>query len=236
VYLTARILQPLFWNSQILTAVIMNKIFAIGDVHGCFDKLRSLMKTIPVDLSNDTLLFIGDYIDRAGDGPKVVDYILAVKKKYSGIVCLCGNHESMLLRYLEGIDEEMYLFNGGSKTLAAYGISPSDGIKKRKAKIPPEHMRFFESLLPYYETEDYIFVHGGLEPGLPLAQQSTHDLLWMRQEFIDSDYDFGKKVIFGHTHMKEPLIMPNKIGIDTGAVYGGRLTCLELPAVKFYSV
>lgn len=214
----------------------MDKIFAIGDIHGCFDKLRRLMRKIPYDPSNDTLIFIGDYIDRAGGGPDVVDYVLELKGKSSKVICLCGNHESMLLRYLDGIDEELYLANGGQATLSAYGLSPSDGLRKRKAKIPAHHLRFFESLLPYYETRDYIFVHGGLAPGIALAHQSTRDMLWVRQEFIESDDDFGKRVIFGHTHMPEPLIMANKIGIDTGAVYGGRLSCLELPDIKFYSV
>jgi serine/threonine protein phosphatase 1 len=214
----------------------MNKIFAIGDIHGCLDKLRSLMQVIAADPAGDTLVFIGDYIDRAGGGRGVVDYILGLKKKYFRVVCLCGNHENMLLRYLEGIDEEIYLANGGLATLDAYGISKSDTPRTRKAKMPADHLRFFESLLLYNETEDYIFVHAGLAPGVPLAQQTTHDLLWLRREFIESEYDFGKRVIFGHTHLTEPLIMKNKIGIDTGAVYGGMLSCLELPALKFYSV
>jgi len=214
----------------------MNKIFAIGDIHGRLDKLLLLMDRIPVRASDDTLLFIGDYIDRGSDGPAVVDYVLDLKEKFSRVICLCGNHENMLLHYLEGLDEELYLQNGGLATLKAYSISPSDSLKKRKAKIPVRHLRFFESLALYYETEDYIFVHAGLRPGLPIAAQSTQDLLWLRQEFVDSDYDFGKRVIFGHTPKKEPLITDNKIGIDTGAVYGGKLSCLELPALKFYSV
>jgi len=214
----------------------MNKIFAIGDVHGCLDKLISLMSQLPIDPAEDTLVFIGDYIDRGSDGPAVVDYVLGLKKTFPRLVCLCGNHESMLLHYLEGLDEELYEQNGGLATLKAYGISTSDRPKKRKAKVPAEHLRFFESLRLYYETEDYIFVHAGLRPGVPLVAQSTQDLLWLRQEFVESDYDFGKRVIFGHTPKKEPLITANKIGIDTGAVYNGKLSCLELPALKFYSV
>lgn len=213
----------------------MNKIFAIGDIHGRLDKLMSLMCEIPINPAQDTLLFIGDYIDRGDDGPDVVDYVLGLKKRFSSMICLCGNHESMLLRYLEGIDEELYVQNGGLATLKAYGISPSDSLRKRKEKIPAHHLRFYESLRLYYETEDYIFVHAGLMPGVPLALQNTQDLLWVRDEFISSGNNFGKRVIFGHSPRKEPLIMTNKIGIDTGAVYGGRLSCLELPALKFYS-
>ncbi|MDY6852862.1 MAG: serine/threonine protein phosphatase, partial [Thermodesulfobacteriota bacterium] len=102
--------------------------------------------------------------------------------------------------------------------------------------IPQSHYDFLESLAHYYETEDYIFVHAGLRDGILIEDQDPHDLLWIRDEFISSDYDHGKRVIFGHTPFREPLVQPNKIGIDTGAVFGGRLTCLELPGLKFYSV
>lgn len=213
-----------------------NKIFAIGDIHGCFDKLQCLIENIGADPINDTLVFIGDYIDRTAGGKNVVDYILGLKKIYQKVICLCGNHEYMLIHYLDGVDEDLYLVNGGLATLNAYGISMSDALRKRKSKIPPDHLRFFESLLPYYETDHFIFVHAGLLPGIPLAAQTTLDLLWVRQEFINFDYDFGKRVVFGHTHFSSPLVTANKIGIDTGAVYGGRLTCVELPVVKFYQV
>jgi len=214
----------------------MNRIFAIGDLHGCLDKLKQLISVIAADPVNDTLVFIGDYIDRQPGGRDVVDYILQLKEDYQDVICLRGNHEDMLLGYLEGMDEDLYLANGGMMTLAAYGISPLDAPRVRKEKIPKSHLHFFESLLPYYETDRYIFVHAGLLPGIPLAAQSAHDLQWIRREFIVSDFDFGKKVIFGHTHFSAPLVTENKIGIDTGAVYGGKLTCVELPAEKFYQV
>ena len=214
----------------------MNKIFAIGDIHGCLGKLQSLIQNINADPEKDTIVFIGDYIDRGSAPREVVDYVIKLKAEYKNVVCLLGNHEYMFLRYLDGLDEEMYLCNGGSATLLAYAISLSETPRKRKAKIPREHLKFFESLLPHYETDNYIFVHAGLKPGLILSQQTIHNLLWVRHEFIDTDYDFGKMIVFGHTHLSYPLIMPNKIGIDTGAVYGGKLTCVEFPAVKIYQV
>lgn len=214
----------------------MNKIFAIGDIHGCFDQLQALMKILDIDRKKDTLLFIGDYIDRGSSSREVVDYVIRLREEYKNVICLLGNHEQMLLRYLDGIDEEMYLYNGGTATLFAYGISRASTQVARKEKVPAEHLLFFQSLLPYYETKDYIFVHAGLASGLPLDGQAIHDLLWLRQEFVYSDYDFGKMVIFGHSPLIYPLIMPNKIGIDTGAVFGGKLTCVELPAVKIYQV
>lgn len=214
----------------------MNKIFAIGDIHGCFDKLQRLILEIKADPVNDTLVFIGDYIDRADGGRDVVDYILKLKKTFQNVICLRGNHESMLLRFLDGVEGDIYLANGGFATLKAYGISRSDAPKVRKKKIPPDHLKFFKTLLPYYETDQFIFVHAGLIPGRELNEQSLYDMQWIRQTFIDSDNDFGKRVVFGHTHFSEPLVEDNKIGIDTGAVYGGMLTCVELPALKFYQV
>jgi serine/threonine protein phosphatase 1 len=214
----------------------MNKIFAIGDIHGCLEKLQALITNIGADPQKDTLIFIGDFIDRGNSSSEVVDYVIRLKRKYKKVVCLLGNHEYMLIRYLEGVDEDMYLENGGIATLHSYGISRSDEPEKRKAKIPRKHWQFFEALLPHYETENYMFVHAGLKPGFSLHEQTMHDLLWIRHEFIDAEDDFGKMVIFGHTPLSYPLIMPNKMGIDTGAVYGGKLTCVELPAVKIHQV
>jgi serine/threonine protein phosphatase 1 len=214
----------------------MNKIFAIGDIHGCMGKLRTLIQNINADPENDIIVFIGDYIDRGSAAREVVDYVIGLTAEYKNVVCLLGNHEYMFLRYLDGLDEEMYLSNGGSVTLFAYAVSLSETPQERKAKIPREHLKFFESLLPHYETDNYLFVHAGLKPGLILSRQTIHDLLWVRHEFIDTDYDFGKMIVFGHTPLSYPLIMPNKIGIDTGAAFGGKLTCVELPAVKIYQV
>ncbi|OQX62666.1 MAG: metallophosphatase [Desulfococcus sp. 4484_241] len=206
----------------------MGKIFAIGDIHGCYKKLRSLMDRIPVDYNNDTLVFLGDYIDRGEQSYEVVDYLAALKKSHPEIVFLKGNHEELFFNYLSGEDEVSFLFNGGEQTLRGY-ISEKGDIS-----IPKEHLDFFNSLQLYYETDDYIFVHAGLKDGVPLEEQKPEDLLWIRKSFIDSDYDFGKLVIFGHTPYPEVVIKDNKIGIDTGAVYGYKLTCIELPARKFY--
>ena len=212
----------------------MNKIFAIGDIHGCLEKLKDLMPKTGIDNQNDTLIFIGDYIDRGKFSSEVVDHVIRLQKEYKKVVCLRGNHEDMFAHYLEGMNEDMYLNNGGINTLHSYEIILSDDTEERKRKIPAEHRKFFESLLPYYETEDYIFVHAGMKPGLSLQEQTMHDLLWIRHEFIDAEYDFGKTVVFGHTPLNNPLINKNMIGIDTGAVYGGKLTCVELPKIKIY--
>lgn len=212
----------------------MSKFFAIGDIHGCFNKLQKLIEKLPINKELDYLVFIGDYIDRGSFSKEVIDYVIELRHQFDNVVCLSGNHEQMFLNYLAGIDEVMYLYNGGNMTLLSYGISPAASLPERKAAIPVKHLHFFRSLLPYYETDDYIFVHAGLVPGYSLQEQTIHDLLWIRHEFIDSDYDFGKRIIFGHTPFSSPLIESNKIGIDTGAFSGGKLTCVELPEVKIY--
>lgn len=211
-------------------------IYAIGDIHGNLDLLERLLEQIAPDLDRDQLIFMGDYIDRGPRSQGVVDYVLRLKNLAppEQVVCLKGNHEAMFLNFLQGRDVELFLYNGGLITIRDYW--GEDWEKLEKLVLPLDHRRFFEALPLYYETPDYIFVHGGLHPGVPLTEQGEEDLLWIRGDFIASMEDFGKKVIFGHTPFRQPLVMPNKIGIDTGAAYGNRLTCLKLPAEEFISV
>jgi serine/threonine protein phosphatase 1 len=102
--------------------------------------------------------------------------------------------------------------------------------------VPAGHRAFLRDLRLYYETPDFIMVHAGLRNGVPLEKQTADDLVWIREEFIYSEQDFGKRVIFGHTPFVRPLVLPNKIGIDTGAVYGNALTCVIIPDLEFVSV
>jgi serine/threonine protein phosphatase 1 len=212
----------------------MSDTYAIGDIHGCLDHLERLLEEINPDLERHKLVFIGDYIDRGPNSRGVVDYIIRLQALYpaENIICLKGNHEVMLLDFLSGREREMFLFNGGRSTLREYWGEHWDRI--RRLHLPPEHEEFYAGLKQYYETPDYIFVHGGLKPGVPLAEQDEEDLFWIRGEFIASFEDFGKRVVFGHTPLRQPLVMPNKIGIDTGAVYGNFLTCVRLPAEEFF--
>jgi len=210
----------------------MGKIFAIGDIHGSYDQLRDLIQKIPIDFAEDTLVFIGDYIDRGPGSVEVVDYLIDLKKRVPGIIFLKGNHEDMLQKYLDGTDRFTYLLNGGQNTLDSY-LSRKN--RSDSFPIPDDHMDFFNSLRLYYETESYIFVHAGLRPKVPLDTQQAEDLLWIRDKFIYSKHKFGKPVVFGHTPLEKPLVESNKIGIDTGAVYGNALTCVQLPEVVFFT-
>lgn len=204
--------------------------YAIGDIHGCMDKLLSLMDNIRLRAETDTLVFLGDYIDRGPNSYEVVEYLIELQAKYPKTIFLKGNHEEMLEKYLEGPDRYTYLVNGGQITLENYLIRQ----KPPEPPIPETHLNFFNSLYSYYETDQYIFVHAGLREHVPLEDQSLDDLFWIREGFIESRADFGKQIIFGHTPFPEPLVHPNKIGIDTGAVYGNYLTCVKLPDMEFF--
>ena len=210
----------------------VEKFFAIGDIHGNLSHLQRLIEEIKPALNpqRDTLVFLGDYIDRGPDSKEVVDFVLKVRKEFPHVVCLKGNHEAMFLDwFLDGKNYDLYLYNGGGATIRSYS-------QEGEFILPQAHLEFFTSLLLYYETEQYIFVHAGLRGDIPLEEQDPNDLIWIRDEFILSPHDFGKIVVFGHTPLQGVFIAPNKIGIDTGAVYGGKLTCLELPTQKRYSV
>lgn len=209
------------------------KIFVVGDVHGCLEILKRLIDKIEWNSSNDRLIFIGDYIDRGQDSKGVVDFILKLKKDSPLVQCLIGNHEQMFLDYLSGVDSQSFIFNGGLPTLRSYN---EERLRSEDPLIPSAHLDFFSSLLPMIELEQCYIVHAGFRPNIKIEDQDIIDMIWIRDEFIYSDYDFGEVVIFGHTPFNSPIIMKNKIGIDTGAVYGNCLTCLELPEKKFHSV
>ena len=213
----------------------MSNIYVIGDIHGCSMALAKLLKKIKPLAKGDKVIFIGDYIDRGPDSKGVIEIILQLRAEHARVLALMGNHEWMLLNALRGIGKKEFLSIGGDATLKSYGI-PTGSINNLAALIPRSHLDFFLELLPYWQDENYIYVHAGLQPGVHLSQQSPDWLFWARDAFVNSTYDFGKKVIYGHTPFEKPRIASNKIGIDTGAVYGNELSCLVLPEMKLLTV
>jgi serine/threonine protein phosphatase 1 len=209
------------------------RTFIVGDIHGCLDPLKRLMDKIDWRPDRDRLIFLGDYVDRGRDSHGVIDYILDIMKRSSAVECLLGNHENILIDFLEGRDYVTFFLNGGAATLNSYRLNQQT---QGEPLVPEEHLSFLKSLHKWIEMDDYYVVHAGFRPGVDVGDQTLEDLLWIREPFIFSNHDFGKKVIFGHTPFSEPLVMDNKIGLDTGAVYGNKLTCLELPELKFHSV
>lgn len=212
---------------------MQGRILAIGDLHGCPEKLRALLERIAPDPGSDQLIFLGDYLDRGPDPRAVVETLIALRDAAPQTICLMGNHEAMFLDfYLRGNNEARFMQNGGWCTLAAYGMTLAEARVGRG--FPGRHLRFLESLPLYHETADFLFVHAGIRPGLPMASQDPEELLWIRGAFIDNPSPCAKTVVFGHTVLGEPLLREDRIGIDTGAVYGGPLTCVELPARRIH--
>lgn len=209
------------------------KTFIVGDIHGRLDMLKRLMGSIGWSPEEDRLIFLGDFIDRGSESKGVVECVMEISKLSERVECLMGNHERILLDFMDGKDTKTFFLNGGLATLNSYR---AERQRHGGFLIPDEHLSFFRSLELLIELEDYYVVHAGLRPGVPIENQSPEDMLWIRDSFILSNYNFGKRVIFGHTPFAQPLVMENKIGLDTGAVYGNRLTCLELPSLKFHFV
>ena len=218
------------------------RIYAIGDVHGCAPQLHQLAHLIEADLRNSPVptsltIFLGDYIDRGPDSAGVLKR-LAAGDFPTPFLGLRGNHEQMLLRFLE---DAQYLNAwrefGGRETLHSYGIPVADlfteknfeAIQQRlRELLPREVLDFLHGTRSNYEIENYFFCHAGVRPGVPLGSQRDEDLMWIRDEFVNSSADFGKVIVHGHTPVEQPEVRPNRINIDTGAYLTGVLTCLVL--------
>jgi serine/threonine protein phosphatase 1 len=215
------------------------RIFAIGDIHGCVTELSSLLEAIPAG-AGDTVLCVGDYLDRGPDARGVIELLLQWRASSAArTVFLKGNHEDMALDFLgrKGQWGEAWMRNGGVATLRSYGISGSGVGEAVAAQLPPTHLAFLEELATSHRWGDYAFVHAGIRPGIPWDEQDVEDLLWIREEFVDAPHDLGATIVFGHTpHRRVVVDKPYKIGIDTGCVYGGALTCLALPEETVFQV
>ncbi|MBH0330300.1 MULTISPECIES: metallophosphoesterase family protein [Brevibacillus] len=225
----------------------MKRLLAISDIHGELEKLESLIEQVQYDPQNDQLILLGDYIDRGPESKGVVEKVKQLHAE--GAIVLMGNHDHMMVKSFEQdpVFIERWFRNGAQKTLASYGHTAADTESGAPETLEitasvNEHLEFLAGLDSYYETDDYIFVHGGVHPETPVAETDPYLLMWIRDEF-HKGYQGEKTVIFGHTptnylHGKHDVFYgENKIiGIDGGAVYGGRLHCLELPSRKVYSV
>lgn len=206
-------------------------VLAIGDVHGCADELRELLE-IAAPSPNTTVVFLGDYIDRGSQSRQVVETILELKKTHR-VVSLRGNHEAMLLEFLDGRDAQRvarFIMNGGSSTLASYASGPG------RYEIPAEHMEFFHSTAIAFETATHFFVHAGV-PEIPLAEldpvEREEELLWTRRR---GDFPWEKVIVHGHTVVEEIEITSHQINLDTGCVYDRMLSAMEFPSCRVFSV
>ena len=218
------------------------RVYVIGDLHGCCEEPEFLLDHLEESeglSDSDLVVFLGDYIDRGPDSKSVVDLMLSFKKKYRNSRFLKGNHEDMLLDFLGfgGRLGEAFLYNGGLETIQSYGISVFAPPGEMVDAIPPAHFRFYCELESLLIVDHFIFVHAGLHPGRALNKQLDSDLYWIRDEFINVPHEFEHTVIFGHTpHQDIFAHLPYKIGIDTGLVFGNKLTCLELTEGKVFQI
>jgi len=223
-------------------------VYAVGDVHGERRLLDGLLEAIAADAAalppgtDRHLVFIGDYVDRGLESRSVLDLLTGdplpgFRKRF-----LLGNHEASMLHFLEDPQGGgAWLEFGGLETLASYGVAASvaPGPAKRAAlrdrldaALPAAHRHFLRTLEHRVELGDYLFVHAGVRPGRALDRQVLEDLLWIREPFLSSARDHGKVVVHGHTVVEAPELLPNRIGIDTGAYATGVLTALVLAGTE----
>jgi len=214
------------------------RAFAIGDIHGCAAELETLLAGLELS-PGDAVMFVGDYVDRGADSRGVVDIVLDLERRSDlTTVFLRGNHEDMCLAYLgrSGHYGEAWIANGGAATLRSYGLDARVAGSEAAASFPAKHLEFFERLPLWHRAEGCLLVHAGIRPDRPWEQQEEEDLLWIREEFILAPHTLPETIIFGHTPRRTVYVDPYKIGIDTGCVYGGGLTGLELRERRLYQV
>lgn len=236
-----------FWRREYNTPA-GTVIYAIGDIHGRADLLKKLREEIRRDASRHAglapmIVYLGDYVDRGLESSAVLDMLLTGTDGFHEIHLL-GNHEQMLLDFLRDArigQAWVEANNGGGETLLSYGIEPPRNFtelpevqKKFKAALPEEHLQFLQELKPSYEAGDYFFAHAGVHPNRPLSMQRTEDLIWIREPFLSSQVNYGKKIVHGHTIVAHPESRANRINVDTGAYWSGVLTAVALSAEKPY--
>jgi serine/threonine protein phosphatase 1 len=222
------------------------RVYAIGDVHGCAERLWALHRAVAEDLAArpvaaPLLLHLGDYVDRGPDSAAVVAR-LAAGDPLAGVptVNLMGNHERTMLDALDGQGAAAtdWMIQGGREALASWGGDPDGPRAGWAAHVPAAQIAFLRGLALRHREGGYLFVHAGVRPGIALADQAASDLLSIRASFLYSEAAFGAVVVHGHTPHKAPVVRANRIGLDTGAVFGGPLTCavLEADSIGFIQV
>lgn len=220
-----------------------HNVYAIGDIHGRLDLLKRLLDTIEKDIAETScaehsVIFLGDYIDRGPHSKGVIEHLASLSIKGATCRYLMGNHESFMINLMvNGGDVDIWFHNGGWETLASYGIdiSPRDsafdgsriGATLVEA-VPEHHKQFLESLHYSWRIGDIFFAHAGVNPNRSIEDQQIKDLIWIREEFLQSERDHGPLIVHGHTPRPEPEVMRNRINVDTGAWHSDHLTAVVL--------
>jgi serine/threonine protein phosphatase 1 len=212
------------------------RVYAVGDIHGCREKLIALHRLIAADFAarpagTAVLVHLGDYLNQGPDSAGVLTW-LAAGTPIPGIpvVNLLGDHERMLLDALDGDRAAAtdWLWAGGKEALTSWGLDPALPREAWQAALPAAHVAWLRNLVLTHQEGNYLFVHAGIRPGVALADQSRDDLTAMRYPFLSTEHDFGVVVVHGHSSNPSVPIRGNRIGLDTGAGIGGKLTCAVL--------
>jgi serine/threonine protein phosphatase 1 len=218
------------------------RVYAVGDIHGRADLLTRLFTRIDEDrkarpIAETVEVYLGDYIDRGPNSQEVIELLIA-RRRVCNVMLLKGNHEDCAVQFLtDPTVLSAWKDIGGLHTILSYGVVPRHADKLQsqyqiaaalRDAIPDSHRVFLQNLALSFTCGDFFFAHAGVRPGIPLHEQSQQDLLWIRDDFLLHEDDFGKVVVHGHTPARQPDIRPNRINIDTGAYATGRLTCLVL--------
>jgi len=203
-------------------------IFAISDIHGCYNQLFNLLKKIPLK-DDDTLIFLGDYIDRGPSSKDVVTLVLDLLKSRPNTIALKGNHEDMAKDALE-IEDYLWIANGGNETINNYN---------NEETLMYKHIELLNKLPLYHIIDNFLFSHTGGHVNKTFKEQTPEDFLWERNCITSSKKskmeDEGYKLIFGHTPMKKVFVtVSGRICIDTGACFGNKLSCIQLPEFNIY--
>lgn len=227
-------------------ASAFDRIYAIGDVHGQAGQLAALHTTIRVDLRarpalRPLLVHLGDYVDRGPNSAQCLA-MLANGDPVAGVptVNLMGNHERMMLdAFASPRAAPLWLENGGQRTLRSFGIPADAPWSAWERAVGAPTIDFLRALRLSFETARFVFVHAGVRPGVKMVSQKPADLLWIRREFLDwpgimLPESPGKLIVHGHTPTDQPEIHSNRIGIDTNAARGGKLTCAALSTDSVY--
>jgi serine/threonine protein phosphatase 1 len=191
-------------------------LFAIGDIHGRFDLLRKALVEIDARSgSANTVVFLGDYIDRGYQSREVVNTLMAGPKRVGDRwICLKGNHEQMMLdTFRKPLHPDWWLNNGGEATMESF-----------RGTIPEDVLRWIEHLPLCHQTERFFFVHAGIRPGLALEMQDPETMLWIRDVFLNDNRDHGKHIVHGHTPRRTAELLANRTNLDSGAVFYGKLS------------
>jgi serine/threonine protein phosphatase 1 len=211
------------------------RIYAIGDVHGCDAAHAAIFEQIAEDhaarpVAEAVVIHLGDLIDRGPDSAAVLGRIAVGSPIGGEMINLRGNHEALCLEALDAGGEAVRQWrrNGGETCLADWGISKRAKPSDWASLIPPEQIDVLRGQRLSYRRGGYVFVHAGIRPGVLLAEQEPHDLVWIRQPFLSWEEPLEAVVVHGHTPKDAPVLRINRIGVDTGAVYGGRLTAVVL--------